>query len=372
MRGVRGAGCGQRRGRSGLVDADVEQLPVRGLLVGEEQVAVDRDVVLAVRVVDLRRREERVHAERACLIGDDRHDSVTEVLLPHEVLEHTHEAHRGGDLLLAGSAASGLVGLVGGQLEIDMRRPPLGGVAAELRAALLHVLDLGGIDSRVVVRRQLRVLFELLVRDRDLEVVTGELEVVDRELLHLVCGVAGLEVRSERIALDRLDEDDGRLTGVLHRGLVCGEDLAVVVAAALEVPDLLVAVVLNHRLRPRVAAEEVVAHESAGLALVGLVVAVGGGIHEVDESTVAVLGQQCVPFASPDDLDDVPAGTAEVGLELLHDLAVAADGPVEALQVAVDDEVEVVELFESCDVEHAAALGLVELAVTEEGPGLLL
>src|SRR5690606_24138290 len=111
---------------------------------------------------------------------------------------------------------------------------------------------------------------------------------------------------------------------------------------------------------------EVVAHEPAGLALVGLVVAVGGGVHQVDERTVAILGQQRVPFATPDDLDDVPAGAAEVGLELLHDLAVAADGSVETLQVAVDDEVEVVELFEGGDVEHAAALGLIELAVTEE------
>src|SRR5699024_8934290 len=43
-----------------------------------------------------------------------------------------------------------------------------------------------------------------------------------------------------------------------------------------------------------------------------------------------------------------------------------------ALQVAVDDEVEIVELFESRHVQHAAALGLVELSVAEERPGLLL
>src|SRR5699024_306301 len=58
-------------------DAHVHELSVRGLLVGEEQIAVDRDVVLTVRIVDLRRREERVHAEGAGLVRDDRHDPVT-------------------------------------------------------------------------------------------------------------------------------------------------------------------------------------------------------------------------------------------------------------------------------------------------------
>src|SRR5699024_3263688 len=218
-------------------------------------------------------------------------------------------------------------------------------------------------------RRELRVLLEVLVRDRDLEVIAGELEVVDGHLLHLVSGVAGLEVRSERVALDGLDEDRGRLAGVLDRSLVGGEDLAVVVPAALEVPDLLVGVVLDHRLRPWYATAEAVTVGCAGLALLRLIVAVGRGVREVVESSITVLAQQCVPFATPDDLDDVPACAAEVRLELLHDLAVAAHGSVEALQVAVDDEVEVVELFIGRHVQHAAALGLVELSVAEERPG---
>ena len=64
----------------------------------------------------------------------------------------------------------------------------------------------------------------------------------------------------------------------------------------------------------------------------------------------------------------VPAGAAEVRLELLDDLAVAADRPVEALQVAVDDEGEVVELLARGDADRAERLDLVHLAVAEEGP----
>src|SRR6266540_1158029 len=58
-----------------------------------------------------------------------------------------------------------------------------------------------------------------------------------------------------------------------------------------------------------------------------------------------VLGEQRVPVAAPDHLDDVPAGAAEGALQLLDDLAVAAHRPVEPLQVAVHDEDEVVELL---------------------------
>ena len=56
------------------------------------------------------------------------------------------------------------------------------------------------------------------------------------------------------------------------------------------------------------------------------------------------------------------------GLELLDDLAVAAHRAVEALQVAVDDEDEVVELLPAGQRQGAERLGLVALAVAEEAP----
>jgi hypothetical protein len=117
-----------------------------------------------------------------------------------------------------------------------------------------------------------------------------------------------------------------------------------------------------------VAAEEVVADELAVLGAVRLEVAVGGGVHEAHERAVGVDLQQLVPAAAPDDLDDVPAGAAEERLELLDDLAVAAHRAVEALQVAVDDEREVVQALVGRDLQLAAALDLVHLAVAEEGP----
>src|SRR4029079_14682421 len=93
---------------------------------------------------------------------------------------------------------------------------------------------------------------------------------------------------------------------------------------------------------------------------------------EVAQGAVVVAGEQVVPLAARDDLDDVPAGAAEEALELLDDLAVAAHRSVEALEVAVDDEREVVESLVRGDLQLAATLDLVHLAVAEERPDLLV
>jgi hypothetical protein len=72
----------------------------------------------------------------------------------------------------------------------------------------LQVLDLLGVLAGVDVGRQ--VALELLVGDVEVEPVAEGLERLRRQLLHLVDGVAGLEVRPERPALDGLGEDDRR------------------------------------------------------------------------------------------------------------------------------------------------------------------
>ena len=171
------------------------------------------------------------------------------------------------------------------------------------------------------------------------------------------------------IVLARIDR---RLAVVLQRGGVGGVDLAVVVPAAAQAPDLGVAHRLDQRFRARVATEEVLADVAAVVGLVGLVVAVRGDVHEVDQRAVPIGGEQRVPLAAPDHLDDVPARAAEERLQLLDDLAVAADRAVEALQVAVDDEREVVQALRRRDVDQPAGLRLVHLAVAEERPDVLV
>ena len=255
---------------------------------------------------------------------------------------------------------------VGGQGQRPGPDDPARQVAAERGPPLLHVLDLVGLLAGVVVRRQLGL--QRGVRDLQVQPVAELLELGHRELLHLVGGVLGLEVRAEGPALDRVGQDDGRLADVLGGRLERCVHLAVVVAATGQVADLVVGQVLDHGPQPGVAAEEALPGVGAGLDRVGLELAVRGGVHLVDQDAVGVLGQQRVPVTAPDHLDHVPAGPAEDRLQLLDDLAVAADRPVEALQVAVDHEGEVVELLPGGEADRAAHLGLVRLAVAEERP----
>jgi hypothetical protein len=108
---------------------------------------------------------------------------------------------------------------------------------------------------------------------------------------------------------------------------------------------------------------------------------VGTGLHRVllecpvdrrlellQEHTVGVGGQEVVPLRPPDHLDHVPTRPSEHAFELLHDLAVAPHRPVEALEIAVDDEGEIVELLGGGQGQGGERLGLVALAVAQEPP----
>ena len=110
MRGVGGAHDLEGRGRSGLGDAGVHDAALLGLAVGEHHVGVNGRVGLAGRVEDLGRREDRVEAEGTGFVGDDRHEVLADLLVLHDVLDETHEGHRGGDLELARSLGESLEG----------------------------------------------------------------------------------------------------------------------------------------------------------------------------------------------------------------------------------------------------------------------
>src|SRR5260370_10122406 len=90
------------------------------------------------------------------------------------------------------------------------------------------------------------------------------------------------------------------------------------------------------------------AHVRAGLDDKLLVFAVDKLAHALDEQAFRVALKNGIPLAAPQDLDNVPARAAEGGLEFLNDLAVAEDGTVEALPVAVHDGDRIMELFARC------------------------
>ena len=241
-----------------------------------------------------------------------------------------------------------------------------GQAAAERVAPLVQVAHLRAVGRRDVERG----LRDLLRRQVEAEALPERRQRALRHLLLLMGDVLALAGLPHPVALDRLGEDHGGLAGLRDRRGVGGVHLDGVVAAAVQRPDVGVGPVLDHRLGLRVAPEEVLAHVGAVARLEHLVLAVDDLVHQAHERAVAVRGQERVPARAPDHLDDVPAGAAEDGLQLLDDLAVAAHRTVQALQVAVDDEDEVVELLAARHRDRAQRLGLVRLAVAEEGPHL--
>ena len=102
------------------------------------------------------------------------------------------------------------------------------------------------------------------------------LEILQGEFLHLVRGVARLEVGAQAVALDRVGQDHCGLALELGRSLVGGVDLVVIVPATLQIPDLVIGEVRGEFLGLRGLPEEVFLDEPAGFGLVGLVVTIAG------------------------------------------------------------------------------------------------
>ena len=101
-----------------------------------------------------------------------------------------------------------------------------------------------------------------------------------------------------------------------------------------------------------------------------LILTIGDFAQAPDQQAIAVVLNEAVPIAAPDHFDHIPARAAENGFELLNNFAVATDRPIQALQVAVDDPDQVVELLPRGQCDRSQRLGLVHLAIAQERPDL--
>ncbi len=79
--------------------------------------------------------------------------------------------------------------------------------------------------------------------------------------------------------------------------------------------------------------------------LVSLVLAVNCRVHHVDQRSLVIPGEEGIPSAAPDDLEDVPAGPSEYCLQLSDYLPVSPNRAVEALEIAINHPDEIVEAF---------------------------
>ena len=132
---------------------------------------------------------------------------------------------------------------------------------------------------------------------------------------------------------------------MLHGRPVGGVDFFGVVPASAHFLQLFVGKVVDHSEQFGMGTKEIPAYIVAGFNCIFLVLAVHHFVHAPDENTLVVPGQQRVPVVPPNHFDDVPAGAAECGLQFLNHLAVTAYRAVQPLEIAVDHEDEVVQLF---------------------------
>ena len=172
------------------------------------------------------------------------------------------------------------------------------------------------------------------------------------------------------VAFHGLCEDQRGLSGMLRRRRIGCVHFHRIRPAAPQRPDLLVGPVCNHRRRLGVLAKEMLTHISPVLRLKVLVLAVDAFLHALAKFARDILRQQRIPTRTPQYLDDVPASAAEDGFQLLHDLAVAAHGAVEPLQIAVDNEHQVIEFLAAAERDRAERFRLVHLTIAHERPHL--
>ena len=359
--GGRGRPAGQR---AGFGDALLQDLAVDAFAVAHQAGRVLGLVGLALWCVDAHLAEQAGHAEGACLVGDDGHHARAQRGQLQQVGQQPHEGHRGAHLLALGLQREGAEVGHGGHRQLGRGRLARRQRAPQRGAALLQVLRLGAAFGRAEEALRPRVV----VAHRQVEAVHEVHQVLAIELLLLVRGHAALADRAHAVALLGLGQDDHRRAAVRHRRGVGGVDLHQVVPAAVEAVDLVVGHRADQRLQLGALAEELVAVVGAVVGAEGLELAVHGAREGPRQGLRVVAREERVPVAAPHQLDDVPAGPGKHSLQFVHDAAVAAHRAVQPLQVAVDDEDQVVQPLAGRQAQAGERLGLVHLAVAEEAP----
>jgi hypothetical protein len=153
-----------------------------------------------------------------------------------------------------------------------------------------------------------------------------------------VSGHSGLPGAAHAEAFLGLGKDHGRSTPGRFGDLERGEQLPEIMSAPLQRIDLLGGHVGDKRADFRILVEEVSQIVSAVPRAERLVLPIDSGGEAAQKRVVSVSGEEGVPFRAPQNLDDVPARSAKRHLQVLDDLAIAPNRPIQALKIAVDNE----------------------------------
>ena len=230
----------------------------------------------------------------------------------------------------------------------------------------MQVVQLGAVGGRLVEAQADHVR----VGQRQIEPVAESQQGVGLQLLLLVRAHLALAPVAHAVALLGLGQDDGGLAGSVCRRVIGRVNLDGIVAAALEPIDVRVGQVGDDGLQFGIFVEEMLAVEPPVGGGVLLQLAIDRFVQALEDDPLPVAGEQRIPVRAPQQLDHAPARAGEQAFQFLDDGAVAAHRAVQALQVAVDHDDEVVQSLASGQRQPGQRFRFVHLAVAHEGPHL--
>ena len=179
------------------------------------------------------------------------------------------------------------------------------------------------------------------------------------ELLPGPGGVDRRQLDQSWLATPHQDRRQPGLVGCRASLAEGGEDFLRVLAAALDQFELIVGKGVHHALQFRVAMHPMLTLFIARHDGITLVITIHAVLHALAQYALVILGQQAIPAAAPDHLDHIPVGTAETAFQLLDDFAVTANRTIQALQVTIDHQHQVIQAFPGSDIDRAQNFGLI-------------
>ena len=211
-----------------------------------------------------------------------------------------------------------------------------------------------------------RQFFDICIRHRHIETVADVTHAVHVHFLNLVRDVFTFSRVAHAVTFNGMSKDYCRFAFGFLRFLECSVDFLRIVTTTVQCPDLLVSPVCNQCCGFRIFTEEVFTNVRTIFRFEGLVVAVNGFVHQLDQFTAGIFTQQFIPTATPHHFDHVPASTFEDAFQFVDDLAVTGDRAVKTLQVTVDNEDQVIQFFTGSDGDRTFGFRFVHFTVTEE------
>src|SRR5690554_5027932 len=155
-----------------------------------------------------------------------------------------------------------------------------------------------------------------------------------------------------------------------HRLFISGVHFVRVVTTPVELVDILVSPVFYQLGQLGVLPEKMLASVRWTVVREVLQVTITDLVHGALHNAVFVLIKQGVPYAPPNDLDNIPARTTERAFQLLNNLAITPNRSIQTLQIAVNHEHQIIQIFPAGFRYTAKSFGLVGLAVTDKTPNL--